>query len=56
MVPFVPIAGIACCLMLMLSLPVENWMRLFGWLAAGMVIYFAYGARHSALRRRSPAA
>ena len=55
MVPFVPIAGIACCLMLMLSLPVENWLRLFGWLAAGMLIYVLYGRRHSALRKRPPA-
>jgi APA family basic amino acid/polyamine antiporter len=46
-VPFVPIAGILCCLVLMLSLPAANWLRLFGWLAIGLVIYFCYGMWHS---------
>jgi APA family basic amino acid/polyamine antiporter len=50
-VPFVPIAGIACCLLLMLSLPWENWMRLAIWLGVGLLIYAAYGRKHSALRR-----
>jgi APA family basic amino acid/polyamine antiporter len=44
---FVPIAGIFCCLLLMFSLRVENWWRLFTWLAIGLVIYFSYGIRHS---------
>ncbi|MEQ1896227.1 MAG: amino acid permease [Vicinamibacterales bacterium] len=48
--PLVPILGILLCLLLMLSLPVENWYRLFGWLALGLVIYFSYGYRHSQLR------
>ena len=43
----VPVAGILCCLLLMFSLRVENWWRLFGWLAIGLVIYFSYGIRHS---------
>ena len=49
LVPFVPIAGIAICLLLMFSLPVDNWYRLIGWLALGLVIYFSYGRRHSVL-------
>jgi APA family basic amino acid/polyamine antiporter len=49
LVPVVPILGIACCLLLMLSLPAENWFRLFGWLAIGLCIYFGYGQRHSIL-------
>jgi APA family basic amino acid/polyamine antiporter len=48
-VPVVPILGIASCLLLMLSLPEENWYRLLGWLALGLVIYFSYGMRHSIL-------
>ena len=41
--PLVPILGIVSCLMLMFSLPVENWYRLLGWMALGLVIYFSYG-------------
>ena len=48
-VPVVPILGIATCLMLMLSLPMANWWRLFAWMAIGLIIYFAYGHRHSIL-------
>jgi amino acid transporter len=47
LVPFVPIAGILCCLVLMFSLPPENWLRLGIWLAIGLAIYFAYGKKHS---------
>jgi APA family basic amino acid/polyamine antiporter len=47
----VPILGIAICLLLMFSLPAENWYRLFVWLAIGLVIYFAYGRRHSVMTR-----
>jgi APA family basic amino acid/polyamine antiporter len=50
-VPFVPILGILLCLMLMCSLPGENWWRLIIWLAIGLVIYFTYGRHHSALRK-----
>jgi amino acid transporter len=48
-VPVVPVLGIGTCLVLMLSLPAENWYRLFGWLALGLIIYFTYGHRHSLL-------
>jgi APA family basic amino acid/polyamine antiporter len=48
-VPVVPILGIVCCLMLMLSLPAANWWRLFAWLGIGLVIYFGYGMRNSIL-------
>jgi APA family basic amino acid/polyamine antiporter len=44
-----PVLGVLMCLMLMFSLPVENWWRLFIWLAIGFAIYFAYGRRHSVL-------
>lgn len=49
--PFIPIAGIVICILLMFSLPEENWLRLFGWLAFGMLIYFFYGRKHSVLRK-----
>lgn len=50
-VPLVPILGILTCVMLMFSLPVENWWRLLIWLAIGFVIYFGYGRRHSVLAK-----
>ncbi len=56
MVPLVPFLGIASCLLLMFSLPAENWWRLIVWLAVGLVIYFTYGRRHSVLARRRAAA
>jgi APA family basic amino acid/polyamine antiporter len=52
MVPLVPILGILTCLLLMFSLPVENWYRLIVWMAIGFVIYFSYSYRHSELRKR----
>ncbi len=48
--PLVPILGIATCLLLMFSLPVENWWRLIIWLLIGFVIYFAYSRHHSVMR------
>ena len=52
-VPLVPILGILTCLLLMFSLPYENWVRLIVWLAIGLVIYFAYGRRHSVMARHT---
>ncbi len=52
LVPFVPIAGILSCLLLMFSLPSENWLRLIIWLALGLVIYFLYSRKHSILAKQ----
>jgi hypothetical protein len=38
-----------CCLVLMFSLPAENWLRLGVWLVVGLTIYFSYGRKHSRL-------
>jgi APA family basic amino acid/polyamine antiporter len=43
--------GILVNLSMMLFLPLSTWWRLVGWLVVGLIIYFAYGMRHSALRR-----
>jgi basic amino acid/polyamine antiporter, APA family len=51
LVPLVPILGIFTCLVLMFSLPPENWWRLIIWLGLGFVIYFSYGRRHSVLSK-----
>jgi APA family basic amino acid/polyamine antiporter len=39
------------CIALMLSLPIETWLRFFGWLIMGLAIYFLYSVRHSRLRQ-----
>jgi APA family basic amino acid/polyamine antiporter len=49
--PWVPILGIVFCIVLMFSLPVENWWRLLAWLGAGLLIYFLYGRSRSVLAR-----
>jgi APA family basic amino acid/polyamine antiporter len=48
-VPMLPGVSIACCLVLMLSLPLETWIRFFVWLAIGLVIYFSFGKKRSEL-------
>jgi APA family basic amino acid/polyamine antiporter len=50
--PLTPVLGILTCLVLMFSLPPENWWRLLAWLAIGFVIYFSYGVKHSVMRKR----
>ena len=49
--PVFPAIGILLCVYLMAQLPLTTWVRFFGWLAAGVVIYVLYGYRHSRLRR-----
>ncbi len=49
LVPFIPLAGAAICIVQMLSLPWSTWERLIGWTVIGFVIYFTYGIKHSKL-------
>ena len=49
LVPLVPMLSIVCCLVLMLALPLETWMRFFVWLVIGLVIYGLFGRKHSVL-------
>jgi APA family basic amino acid/polyamine antiporter len=51
LVPLVPVLGVLTCVLLMLSLPAANWVRLFAWMALGLLIYFTYGRGHSVLGR-----
>jgi APA family basic amino acid/polyamine antiporter len=49
-VPAVPIAAAAVSLLLMLSLPLATWIRLFTWMGLGAVIYFSYSRQRSEYR------
>lgn len=54
---FVTLAGAASCLYVMTGLPAHAWWRFAIWLALGLALYFAYGYKHSTLRRgRGPVA
>ncbi|MEV6343651.1 amino acid permease [Actinoplanes sp. NPDC051851] len=54
--PLLPLIGIAFAIYLMSDLPLETWIRFLVWLAVGLIIYAAYGYRHSRLRGPSPKA
>ncbi|QRN94735.1 amino acid permease [Archangium violaceum] len=49
--PVVPILGILTCGTLMVGLGLATWLRLLGWMALGLAIYFGYGHKHSRLAR-----
>lgn len=48
-VPLVPILGVLVCGAMIFGLGWTNWLRLFGWLAIGFVIYFGYSVKNSHL-------
>ncbi|WP_256004288.1 amino acid permease [Pedobacter deserti] len=48
-VPVIPILGVLVCGAMIFGLGWTNWLRLFGWLALGFVIYFGYSRKHSVL-------
>ena len=49
LVPLLPIISIVCCLVLMMGLPLVTWIRFFVWLVIGLVIYFPFSRKRSAL-------
>jgi len=48
-VPVIPVIGILFSIWLLSELALITWMVFLGWVALGMVVYFAYGMRHSKL-------
>lgn len=50
---FVAPAGAVFSVFLMSGLPWDTWVRLFIWMALGLVIYFVYGMAHSRLSKQA---
>ncbi|HWG89704.1 MAG TPA: amino acid permease [Candidatus Thermoplasmatota archaeon] len=51
--PWLPLLGIVTCVLLTLFFSAAAWLGFVLWMGAGLMIYAAYGARHS--RMRAPA-
>jgi APA family basic amino acid/polyamine antiporter len=49
-VPFVPILGAIVCVLMMLGLGKDNWLRLIVWMAVGFVVYLGYSIKRSKIR------
>jgi len=47
--PVLPALGIILCGYLMMSLPLVTWFRFLAWLVLGLILYFGYSFRSSAL-------
>jgi basic amino acid/polyamine antiporter, APA family len=54
LVPLFPLISIACCVVLMLGLPLLTWIRFFLWLIIGFAIYFPFGRKRSTLAGKVP--
>jgi amino acid transporter len=49
---FIPVAGMLCCLYLMIEIPTYSWIVFFRWMGFGLVIYFGYGFWKSKLAKQ----
>jgi basic amino acid/polyamine antiporter, APA family len=54
-VPVVPIGAILVCGYMAAGLPFATWWRFAAWIALGIVLYWAYGARNARRMQQSPA-
>jgi basic amino acid/polyamine antiporter, APA family len=54
LVPLFPLISIACCVVLMMGLPLLTWIRFFLWLIIGFAIYFPFGRKRSTLAGKAP--
>ncbi len=51
LVPLFPIIGAGLCIFLMKYLDGQTWVRFGIWMLLGLVVYYAYGRRHSKLQK-----
>nr|WP_263323231.1 amino acid permease [Neobacillus sp. Marseille-Q6967] len=51
-VPWIPILAFLFCGYLALQLPMTTWISFSVWLVIGLLVYFAYGRKHSNLNQR----
>ena len=51
LIPLVPVLGIFSCLYLIINLPWVTLLRFAGWMAIGLVVYFAFSYKNSGLTR-----
>ena len=49
--PVLPVLSILFCMVLMMALTVETWIRFFAWSGIGFGVYFLFGRKHSELAR-----
>jgi len=52
-VPVIPVIGILFSIWLLSELALITWMVFLAWVALGMLVYFAYGMRHSKLAQEA---
>jgi APA family basic amino acid/polyamine antiporter len=50
-VPVVPLLAVAFCLFLMAQLKPITWIAFLVWITIGIVVYFTYSRKHSALNK-----
>jgi basic amino acid/polyamine antiporter, APA family len=55
-VPLIPILGVISNGYMMYKLGMWNWIRLFVWLAIGLIVYFSYSVKHSRVQALQPGA
>jgi basic amino acid/polyamine antiporter, APA family len=51
--PWLPMISIGFCLLLMLALPLETWLRFVVWLVIGLAIYLPFGRKNSVLAKQA---
>ncbi len=51
----IPVLGLLSCLYMMCELGISNWVGFGIWLVVGLIVYFAYGYKHSKLGQQKVA-